>query len=220
MATTLAALRDRVEQTLRDPTNRLFSTDDVDEGIRQALYAYSQALPYETTSSVAVSSSTREIDLSAITGLIAVTRVWWDYDSSDPQHPPNWRQFELWPGDTLWINDSDEPQAGDTIRLWYHALHTLDGLDGKTSTTIPTVHESTLVIGAAAYAIQARGTVAAENPQHFEWVHRRYADLAHTYQADFNAKLQQLVRQNAARHSGIAPTSSLDRYDANGSGWL
>ena len=42
MATTLAILRDRVEAALQDTENTIWSTDDIDESIRQALAEFSK----------------------------------------------------------------------------------------------------------------------------------------------------------------------------------
>jgi len=153
MAATLTTLRDRVETILADTGNAIWSEDDLDECIRQALHEYSRARPQSKITTLSVTSATRELDTSSITGLMEVVEVWCDYDATDPDYPPNIRPFRYWrDANLLYITGDYEPQTGDTARIFYVALHTLDGLDSETSTSLPTEHESTLVIGAAGLA--------------------------------------------------------------------
>ena len=98
-------LRDRVESLLQDSGNTRWSTDDTDEAIRRALEVYSQYSPQHAIGTIALSAAGREIDISSLTGLVRVEKVWWDYDSTTPGYPPNWRQFEVWPRSILYIDD-------------------------------------------------------------------------------------------------------------------
>ncbi len=141
VAGSLATIRDRVEIMLQDATNARWAAGDVDEAITQALQRYSQVAPYRKITTVTLGAAdAREIDISAITDYLSVERVWWDYDDTDPAHPPHWRNFEVWPGDILYINDPHEPDTADVVRIWYTALHTLDttvasGTDGVANGT-------------------------------------------------------------------------------------
>jgi hypothetical protein len=159
---TLTTLRDRVEARLQDATNARWSTDDLDEAIRTALEQYSKYNPDHKLTTVNVSAAGREIDVSGISDVLQIEKVWWDYDSSDPTYPPNFRQFEVWPGDVLYIDDRDEPQNGDVVRIWYTALHTLEDLDSATATTIPADDEGTIVTGACHFAAHSRAIELAE----------------------------------------------------------
>ena len=152
--TTLATLRDRVEATLQDAGNERWSTADLDEAIRKAIEEYSHVDPHETITTITLSAAGREIDISAVSGRLAVTRVWWPYTASDPTFPPNWSTFEVWTDSSgaaniLFIDAESEPAAGDVVRLWYTSQHTLSGLDGASSTTLPGDADAMLVTGAA-----------------------------------------------------------------------
>ena len=159
----LATIRDRVEARLQDATNARWSTDDLDEAIRTALEQYSKYKPNHALGTIALSSAGREIDISSLTGCLQVEDVWWDYDSSSPGYPPNYRQFEVWPGDLLYIDDREEPESGDTVRVWYTKMHTIEDLDSATATTLPADDEGTIVTGACHFAAQMRSVELAED---------------------------------------------------------
>jgi len=219
MPTTLATLRDRVEATLQDATNATWSTDDIDEGIRQALQQYTLTNPHRAIGTIALSADGREIDISSLTGLINVERVWWDYDSTDPRHPPRWRNFEIWPGSLLYVNDTDEPQNGDTVRVWYTLPHTLNGLDSETTTTLPPADDSLVVTGAAANAALFRSAEISEVFTVDGWSPKRLREWGLLKMEDFEDGLRALARREASRASGIAEGPDLDRWEAEGVGW-
>jgi len=158
----LSAIRARVEARLQDAGHARWSADDLDEAIRAALEDYAQYQPDHAVTEIALSAAGREIDLSSVPDLLRVERVWWDYDAASPGYPPRWRQFEVWPGAILYIDDPEEPQAGDVVRVWYTRPHAIDGLDGATATTIPVDDVGIVVAGAAAYAALSRAVELAE----------------------------------------------------------
>ncbi len=161
LATGTPNLRVRVQLLLQD-TNVRWSSDDVDEAIRLALEEYSDKQPYHAIATVTVTSASREVDISGIPGVLRVEKVWWDYDSGSPGYPPNWRQFEVWPGGILYIDDDDTPEPNDVMRIWYTSMHTVNGLDGATSTTVPVDDVPAIIHLAAAFAAQARAVELAE----------------------------------------------------------
>jgi hypothetical protein len=177
---TLANVRDRVELRLQDTGNATWAEGDLDEAIETALEQYSKYNPQHAIDTVTLGASdAREIDISSLTGLLRVEKVWWDYDSSDPSYPPNWRQFEVWPGDILYIDDRELPAENDVVRVWYTKMHTINGLDGDSTTTIPADDEGTIVTGAAHFAAQMRiAEIAEDLPAHDDALEelRRYAD--------------------------------------------
>lgn len=191
-----------------------YAQEDLDEAIRIALHRYSEINPDYTITSLTLTADGREVDISSITDYIQVERVWWDYDSADPAHPPNWRNFELWPGDILFVNDPDEPETGDVVRVWYTRLHALNGLDSASTTTIPHNAETLILCGAAGYAAQER---IQEDPSRY--VPRKLREWAEARLKEFEQGLTRLARREASRHSGIAPGPSLDRWDSEGTGW-
>jgi hypothetical protein len=214
---TLATLRDRVEQVLSDTGNATWSTAALDEAIRHTLDAYTLVNPHRAITTLTLSAAGREVDVSSITNLLEVQRVWWEYTASDPEHPPNWREFEQWPGPILWINTGLEPASGDVIRLWYTARHTLTDLDSATTTTIPNEHVSLIVAGAAAQAALIHAQSIGPSLNVDGWTPRRFNEWAAIKDSEFKQGLAQIARRRAAQSAGIAPAAALDRWE--GEGW-
>jgi hypothetical protein len=181
---TLSELRDLVERDLDDTGNAVWSTDDIDRAMERALSDYSQVNPQQAVDTVELSADGREIDVSSITDLQRLVRVWYPYTSSDPEDPPEWRQWELW-GTTLTILDGDEPESGDVVRLFYHAAQEIEDLNGASATTVPAADEEIVVLGAGAYAglQMARSAVgeagvSTETPEHWlKWAMGRMEEF-------------------------------------------
>jgi len=212
MATTLTTLRDRVEAILEDATNTKWAEAAVDEAIRQALHAYTLHLPHRGITTVELSADGREIDISAI-AYANIERIWWDYDSSSPGHPPKWRDFEVWADDTLFVNDNDEPQDGDTIRIWYTTDHTLNGLDSATATTFPDRHASVLALGASGFAASSRRVTILEEAGANAWAPKNLGLWAEEQLTRFYDQLDKLGKRRASLDSGTAPMPAIDRFD-------
>ena len=217
MAITLTALRDRVEAILEDSTNTKWTTGDVDEAIRQAMHAYTLHLPHRGVTTVDLEEDGREIDISAI-AYTNVERIWWDYDDSNPGHPPKWRDFELWPNDILFVNDPEEPQDGDTVRIWYTTDHTINGLDSATASTIPDRHASVIALGASGFAAASRRVTILEQAGANAWAPKNLGLWAEQQLARFYDQLDKLGRRRASLDSGTAPMPEIDRWDA-GESW-
>ncbi len=200
----------------RERINRVltYDQDDIDEAIRWALHRYSQIKPDVTITPLTLAADGREIDISSITDYVEIQRVWWDYDSSDPAHPPNWRDFELWPGNVLYIDDPTEPTTGDVVRVWYTRLQAINGLDGASTTTIPNDDETLIVIGASGFVAQER--VQEENRRS---VPRKLREWADARLKEFERELEELATREGNQHGGIAPGPSLDRWDEEPDGW-
>jgi len=190
-----------------------YAQDDIDEAIRLALHRYSEVDPDRAITTVTLSEDGREVDISSITDYLQVERVWWNYDSDDPGHPPDWRNFELWSGDILWINDGGEPATGDVVRIWYTRLHSLNGLDGASATSFGDDVETLVVVGASGYAAQER-----VQEQSSRWVPRKLREWAEKRLQEFEAGLKRVASRAAVRAGGIAAGPVLDRWD-DGSGW-
>jgi hypothetical protein len=159
----LADIRDRVEETLKDTGNAIWDTDAIDEAITKALERYSEVLPLEMETVVDVLSDGREIALNEVTGLIDVSEAWWPYDTTEEEWPPSPVSFVVYWDDArpvLFLNKltGSEPQEDDEIRIWYTKLQTIDGLDSASVTTVPDHHISGLVDGAAGYAAMDRSS--------------------------------------------------------------
>ena len=213
---TLATLRDRVEVILQDSTNATYATGDIDEAITQALHRYQQTRPRQAIGTIALAAAGREIDISSLTGYVEVLRVWWDYTAASPEHWPNWRSFQVWPGDLLYIRDEEEPANGDNVRVWYTLPHTLNGLASASATTFDAQDESTIATGAAGFAALFRAQEVAESVTADGGASRNLREWAVLMLDRFEAELAKIAAQQAANHSGLAPLASLDRWDVEG----
>lgn len=163
MSATIISLRGRVETILADASNDIWSSTDIDEGIRQALAVYSKARPYQAVTTLTVTADSRELDVSSITGLLNISRIWLPYTASAPEHPPNWRAFEHWQDLSLvYFPDETEPQTDDVARLFYTKLQTVESFDGATTTTFSNDDETLIARGSAGYAALARARDATE----------------------------------------------------------
>jgi hypothetical protein len=188
-----------------------YDQNDVDEAIRWALHRLNEVAPDQTVTSLTLTAEGREVDISSITDYIDVIRVWWPYTSTDPEHPPQWRDFQLWPGDVLYIDDPDEPAVGDKVRIWYTRPHTINGLDSETTTTISLQDETLIVVGAGGFAAQEE-----VQDRESRYVPRKLREWAEARLKEFERGLASVARRQAARFSGIAAAPALDRWDDGG----
>jgi hypothetical protein len=188
---------------------RAYDQGDIDEAVRWALHRISEVKPHRAITTETLSSPGREIAFSGTT-FIDIERVWLEYDASDPDHPPRWADFEMWPGDIIFINEPEEPQANDVLRIWYTASHTINGLDSETTTTLIDREVNTLIVGATGYAAQER---VQEEEQY--WGKRDLRDWAEARLREFEDALERLARRQAIKHSGVAQVGDLDRWDGD-----
>jgi hypothetical protein len=193
-----AAIRELVERDLDDTGNDIWSTDDVDRAIERALVDYSQAHPQQSVSTLELSADGREVNMGSISGLTRVVKVWYPYDSCAPESPPNWVRWDKW-GDVLYLSSDEEPASGATVRIFYHKVHTVEGLGEAQSTSVPSEDEEALLLGAAAYAVlqKARGSVgkagiSSETPE--SWL-----NWAENRMQAFEERLQQVRKRELRR---------------------
>lgn len=160
---TLTELRARVGVIVGDTGYTAFTSNLIDEAIRQALSDYSTALPRVYDTVIICPAAGREIALDALANLTGVVDVWWPYDSTadevwPPQRPAGFAIVwdDARPALVLTPHAGGQPQADDEIRIYYTTPHTIAGLDGAGVTTVAPQHEALLVRGAAGYACTAR----------------------------------------------------------------
>lgn len=152
--TTLSDIRDLVRLDLHDadPASYRWSDDQLDRHIGNAVAEVNLLAPRQLSSTMATTVGSREIDLSSLTGLIAVERV----EFPAGYYPPCVARFERW-GGTLTLLVARDPEGQDA-RVFYTASHTLDGA----GSTLPPEFEGLVVMGAAAFAINERAVFTAE----------------------------------------------------------
>ena len=166
MPSTLAQFRTRISQALLDTSNVNFAIAAIDEALQTALDDYTGAAPFSNEALLTLPGAGRTIALDSITGLLAVTQIWWPYDSlkdDDVNDAAN-----LVDGFVLRFDDarpivqlkirsgSGAPVLNDEIYVWYTKPHTIQNLASSAITTVVATHESGLVTGASGYAALAR----------------------------------------------------------------
>lgn len=194
-AETLASLRGRVETTLQDSDNAIWETTDVDEALEQALERYNRVSPDHAIGTVTFASATREISISALTGLTRVEKVWTPYNVSAPTYPPGWVDFRVWPGSILYIDSSDTPQTNEVARVFYTKAHTLSGLNAAGATTIPVDDVNFIISGAAALCANFRAIEQAEQANVDDKVFERLQKWADKMMDEFNVGLKMRERR-------------------------
>ncbi len=137
----------RVRADLRDPDAERWSDDTIDRHIERALGDLSLAAPREASVTLTTTAGSRDLDIGALTGLVALDAVEYPAD----QYPPVYVPFSTW-GSTLTLDVARSPLADEDVTVRYSASHTLDGLSDAEETTVPAVLYDLVASGAAAYA--------------------------------------------------------------------
>jgi hypothetical protein len=214
-----AALQNRIEQTLVDTGNEIWYASWIEEGLRKALDEYSLARPLHKKGVVSVSGDTYELDISSLTGVIAVQEVWCPYTAAGPEYPPNRKAFRHWVDSKELYFPDNQVNNGDICRVFYTALHTIEGLDSATSTTVGIEDESLLVEGAAGHVAVGRGLDLTEKVS----VGQATAQQVRAWGMSTLQQFRTALRGVAQAKSGATPSTSnvraLDAYDKE-SGWV
>jgi len=208
----LAALRDLVEGDLDDSANDTWTTAEIDRAIQRALSDYSHVRPQQTIANLTLTAAGRDVDISSLTSLIQVLRIYHPYTVLDPEDPPNWRRFEQF-ATYCTILDGNVPAIGDVVHVYYTKPQTIHDLAGSTAvTSVAPEHEELIVLGGGAYAAmeKARSAVvqagiSTDTPKHWlSWGKDRMAQFV-----------------DALRKIKATETLKLDkRVPITGTGWV
>jgi hypothetical protein len=206
-----------MKQGLGDVAEEIFTVDVLDEAVRQALAEYNKVNPRQVIGTVTLASSGRELSISSLSGLVAISRVWLPYTAASPEHPPNWRHFEHWYEEQkLYFPDDAEPQSGDVARVFYLARQSLNGLDGATSTTFPPDDETMILTGCVGYAATGRAVDLIEQVTRDRLTAQQLRAWGLGKLQEFRSGLKTVQRQDALRSSPFVPAARLDRWDRGG----
>jgi hypothetical protein len=216
----LTELRARVLQLLSDTTPATFTTGQVDESIQRALDEYSQYNPMQGETLVDLPGDGWEIALNGISGLLRVMAVHWPYDSTayeDEQEENKVSHWFLWWDDaqpiiTVVTSDNSMPEEDDEIRIWYELAHTIDGLGDGTVTTPPELHESMLVLGAAAFTAMSQSIAMMNNTDADMYSATLMATWARAKEREFR-KLLSLLAVQVGRSGTPRQSWPLDKWD-------
>jgi len=137
----LATMRARVREDLQDEddANYRWTNDQVDGAIERVVLEFSLVKPIQQQDDIATTESSRDIDISSLTGLIRVESV----EFPIGQNPPYYQFFTKWQ-DAIEMADEGD---GDDARVRWYKEHTLDA----ESSTIPAQLEEIIVLGATGY---------------------------------------------------------------------
>ena len=107
--------------------------------------------------------------------------------------------------------DGTTPAAGEQARLTYAARHTLAGLDGAETGSVPEAHEGVIALGAAVFAALQRihrlaGSIGAPPAEP-----ERLRELAEKYLERFNLELFSLKSVQPVQ--GFPAGFNLDEWD-------
>jgi len=148
----LTEMRARVREDLQDPDseNYRWTDDEVDGAIDRVVTEYSLHAPIEQQDDIATTEGDTELDISALTGLLAVESV--EFPSG--YKPKYYQRTEYWAG-KLYMEDEGN---GNYARVKWLKKHTLDA----SSTTIPAEHEEIIVLGATGYLAMSASAYAVD----------------------------------------------------------
>jgi hypothetical protein len=196
--TTLGDIRDRIRKDLHDTDTSAerWSDAQLERHIEHALEELSLAIPREVTATVATPAGSRDLDVSALSGLIEVEFV----EFPAAQYPPCRVPFRRW-AEVVTMGLETPPTESADATVGYTARHTLDD-DGS---TLPVVLEDLVVTGAAAYAVLEQAAFAIDTLNTGgEAAADRYAAWARARLIAFRQLLMQYGRNNRVRARRLA----------------
>ncbi|MEA3408374.1 MAG: hypothetical protein U9R48_09905 [Chloroflexota bacterium] len=196
----LTTLTARVAADLKDAAHATWSAEEIAQQIRRALQLYNEVAPRRLAGTLDTVAGQREYDLSSLPNLADVVDVHYPYDVTDPPYPPHRAPWRLLDASTLYLEVAVAPSgaAGETIRVFYTAPHTIDGLDGASATTLPAWGEHLVVLGATAYCVQQRAQAVTGTVTVSERTPDQLAAWAEARRAAFRRELARL-RAHAAQ---------------------
>jgi len=167
MSMTLTTARTDIRQLLDDTGTDRYSNAMIDEALEVALLEYSKRKPVSRTY-VLDSTASRRITLPADFIAMAIVDVEWVSNLADFNDRI---AFYATKPDEQWVLETPGNiiPLGETMNIYYHTMHTIDGFNGESGTSVPDSDEGILELGAAGFASLAHATSKVEtnnlNPQ-------------------------------------------------------
>lgn len=189
--TTLAALRERIRQDLRDTdaASYRWTDSELDRHLQHAVRLYSHYHPIEQRTVLATTSGSRDLALDGLAGWLRIVRV--EYPLG--LYPPSYVPFTVW-GELLRLRTDLVPVGDDCAVFWLQA-HTVD----EESCTVPAAHEDLITTGAAGFAATAWASYATNRVSIDPRAVEHYTAFAEHRLAEFHAGLERLTRRLRAR---------------------
>ena len=146
--TTLTTMRVSVRRDLKDEdaANYRWTNDEIDRAIEKAVLMYSEFAPLvQLTATLHTVDQDNTVDISTLTDRLDVLKV----EHPIVTQPYQSRRFIVWV-DLLTFLDGYTGDGGH-CNIYWCKKHTL-----STASTIPTVHDHIIAIGAVAYAVSSQ----------------------------------------------------------------
>ncbi|MCL5074209.1 MAG: hypothetical protein M1136_00945 [Chloroflexi bacterium] len=186
---TLTTLRSDLRIDLKDQLSERWSDSELDRHIARAVAEYQAACPQVSSVSKPATAS-RWYDLSAETGFIHCESVEYPID----EYPPEFRSFREYNKQVyIW---GDAPTVGENIKFRYAKSHVVDAA----GSTIPTIHEQLLLLGASAYATLEWANYAINRVNAYDDTPGQYREWGNERLAEFKAELKRI----AAIRAGVS----------------
>lgn len=201
MSVDISTLRALLTLDLGDAEGSTWTDDELDRAVGKALGDYTAWFPQRREAILTLEAGGRQVDLSALEGLLAVERVWFPYEEGS--WPPQWRPFECI-GTTLNFLTPASPEAGQQLCLVYWGAHYIAGLAGAAETTLPAEDVELLLVGAAGYAALERSRSAIGSMNVSGYTPVQWAEWARGRLEQFHRRLKELAEQRGVGFAGPA----------------
>ncbi len=204
----------RVREILNDPSALRFSETVLEEGVRQAMQRINDRLPQVLETEVPVVESGRNQPLTGLSDPIYLISIAYPVSASETceLEPEVQFSYRMQAGQPIvHFLGSLVPQAGEKLSVSYAARHTLSGLEGALSTTLPDGVLTGLVNGAAGHAclLRAHALTEASGVKSSE-----VAQLLQIAQLRLDLFEKNLADLKVFQEFGFPPGFSLDQWDA------
>lgn len=205
MALTLAQMLDEAQKALLDVTPDAFTDTLLTRAISSALQEINRYQPRLVSDASSLSIATageREVAIGSL-GALAVVEVWYPYVAGE--YPPRRAHYQLLDDATLWLDVEEEPAAGDKLRVFFLAGHTINGLDSASASTLPRILEELVIEGACAHACAMRAVDAIGEINVSEQTPAQWREEADRRFARWYGRLWRLRRDPKDARSGPWP---------------
>ena len=214
--TKLTELKASVRLLLEDASAARFSDNLLQTALRQALDGLNARLPLLKSLDFLITTPGRDQALSGLNGCRYLVSLDWITPAGVEKSLEAGSQFSyllLESGPVLHFSGADYPQPGDTLNLRYAADHTIEGLDGATTTSLAASCETALVNGAAGHACRLRAASLVERPGSRLEDTARLVEIGRLWLEAFERGLGSL---RILQDFGFPPGFSLDQWDMRG----
>ena len=132
-----------------DAVNYRWTDDELTRHISRSVIEFSKDIPLEVKETLITTGSSRELDISTLSGRVCIFAVEWPTG----EYPPRYCRFSVF-ANTLNLLTDEVPLAGEDINIYYGVIHTLDSEES----TIPSHLENVVAAGAASFALSQMAT--------------------------------------------------------------